>query len=99
MSEPLAASHSPVRSRKRLFRRNAAMNARCLIILLLLPPLTHAEEKSPKDDLARTIHSLIVPQVAKQYEDRSGWGQTIPMPANLRRPGLRRTTIKVGDRM
>jgi len=75
------------------------MHVRTLILLLLVAPVARAEEKSPKEELARTIHSLILPQIPKQHEDRSGWGQTIPMPANLRRPGLRRTMIKVGDRM
>src|SRR5439155_2362299 len=81
------------------YRRNAIMFARTLLSLLMTAPLARAEDKSPNDNLARTIHSLIVPQIPKQHEDRSAWGQTIPIPPDLRRPGLRRTMIKVGDRM
>lgn len=68
-------------------------------MILLAAPAARAEDKPEYTDLARLIHSTLVPQVPRQYEDRTDWGKTIPLQANLRLPRVRRTIIQVGDRM
>jgi hypothetical protein len=60
-----------------------------------------AEEKPPARpehaELARLILAAVVAKLPREFEDRSGWGRTIPDPGNLRLPQLR-TRVKVGDK-
>jgi hypothetical protein len=70
-------------------------------VLAFLPWSVFAGEKTPKQDYAefsRLVHKIAVKQLPKQFEDNSGWGQMIEVPANLRLPGLRRI-VKVGDHL
>ncbi len=74
-----------------------------LIALLLIVPLNMpAQEKEKKSkqeyvEFSKLIHSMVVKQLPKQFEDTSGWGQRIEVPPNLPLPRLR-TIFKVGDR-
>jgi hypothetical protein len=69
-------------------------------LMLVLPVIPlRSEEKPEYAEVSRLIQSLVTSQAPRQYEDTSGWGMTIPFPVELRRPGLRRTVVKVGDRM
>jgi hypothetical protein len=56
-----------------------------------------AEEKPDNTEFSKLIHQAVIAQAPKQYEDRSSWGKTIPIPDKLRLPGLR-TRVKVGDK-
>jgi hypothetical protein len=74
-------------------------------LLLLLAPARVAAitfptaEEAAGADLARLIHKTIVAKLPTAYEDKSGWGQTIPLPDRLILPRLKRTMVKVGDHM
>jgi hypothetical protein len=73
-----------------------------LIGLLALVPLgLEAGEKESRPDYAdfsRLLHVMVVRQLPKEFEESSGWGQTIPAPPNLPFPNLRKY-VKVGDRL
>lgn len=56
-------------------------------------------DKQQFADLSRLIQTMVAKEIPKEYEDQSGWGQTIPIPEKLRLPGLQRTLIKVGDKL
>jgi hypothetical protein len=76
----------------------------CLLLLLAAGPIAaqtapSARDEAPSAELERLIHKAIAAKLDKVYEDDSGWGHTVPLPDNLRRPRLRRTVVKVGDRM
>ena len=44
------------------------------------------------------MHTIVVKQLPKEFEDKSGWGGTIPAEPNLRLANLR-TFIKVDDKL
>ncbi len=67
--------------------------------LALALPAAGADDKPEYAEFAKLIHQAFVAQAPKEYEDRSAWGKTIPIPDRLRFPRLRRTVVKVGDRM
>jgi hypothetical protein len=70
-------------------------------ILTLIPLNLSAGEKPAKPEykeFSKLIHSVIVRQLPKEFEDASNWGQTIPAPDKLPLPGLR-TFIKVGNKL
>ena len=70
-------------------------------MLAVLPLSLSAGEPRPKNEYAefsRLIHSIVVKQLPKQFEDASGWGQTTEIPANLRLMALRKF-VKVEDRL
>ena len=70
-----------------------------IALSLLVAPLTRAQDGPSKADyteFSRLIQKIAVQQLPKEFEDRSGWGQTIPIPPKLLLPNLR-TYIKVGD--
>ena len=54
--------------------------------------------EAAQDGLAAYVHRAVAANVPRQYEDLSEWGATIPAPAAVRFPRLKRTVIKVGDR-
>ena len=54
--------------------------------------------ESARTDFATYVKRLVAANVPKQFEDLSEWGATIPAPAAVRFPRLKRTVIKVGDR-
>jgi hypothetical protein len=62
-------------------------------------PTLGADEEKGHADLARLIESIVLPQVPRMHEDHSGWGKTAPVTNEVRLPRVRRTVVKVGDRM
>src|SRR5436190_1189553 len=46
------------------------------------------EEKPDYAEFSKLIHQAVTAQMPKQYEDRSSWGKTIPIPDKLRLIGL-----------
>lgn len=74
------------------------LNILTATILSAVPPIP-PEENAAASDLGKILHSMIVPQVPKQMEDRANWGMTIPVPPDLRRTRFTRTLVPVGDRM
>jgi hypothetical protein len=76
----------------------------CLLLLAPIPVAAQAPPSPPADkvaaaDLARLIHKAVVAKMPRVYEDKSGWGHTVPLPDRLRFPRLRRTVVEVGDHM
>ncbi|MBM4067883.1 MAG: hypothetical protein FJ271_02920 [Planctomycetes bacterium] len=49
-------------------------------------------------DFSKVIHGMVVKQMPKVYEDKSAWGQTIPLKEPLRLPNLR-TYVKKGNKV
>jgi hypothetical protein len=71
--------------------------------ILVLVPLSLAAQTlpMPKEEYAafsKIIHKVVVKQLPKEFEDASGWGQMMEVPANLPLAGLRRL-VKVGDHL
>jgi hypothetical protein len=58
-----------------------------------------ADEKPDYAALAAQIKKAVLARMPKEYEDLSEWGQTIPLPTDVRFPRLRRTVIRKGDRL
>jgi hypothetical protein len=56
-----------------------------------LPP----PKEDPGDELARLIHKSMAAKMPRDFEDKSAWGRTVPLPERVRRPGLRRVIIEV----
>jgi hypothetical protein len=77
------------------------MTRAALALLLLAIPAAQAQEKPQADhsDLAKLIHNLVIPLVPKDFEEKSEWGKTAPLPANLRLPRARRTVVMVEGRL
>ncbi len=74
-----------------------------MIGILNLIPMTLAAQTptQPKTDYAafsKIIHRVVVKQLPKEFEDASGWGKMIEVPANLPLAGLRKL-VKVGDHL
>ncbi len=69
-----------------------------LVLLLAAVPAARADEPAAAG-LERLIHRAIVTKMPPVFEDKSGWGHTIPLPDRLRFPRLRRTLVQVGDHM
>jgi hypothetical protein len=70
-------------------------------IVASLPLSLSAGEKQTKQEyqrFSRLVHSVVVRQLPKEFEDTSGWGHTIPAPEKLPFPGLRKF-IKVGNKL
>jgi len=66
----------------------------------ILPFSLNAGEQTKQDykQFSRLVHSVVVKQLPKEFDDESGWGQTIPVTEKLPFPGLRKF-IKVGDKL
>ncbi len=65
---------------------------------ILVLPSSRAEDKpAPHAELSKLLQQTIGPMVPKQWEDRSAWGATIPIPPNLILNLNTRTKVKVGD--
>jgi hypothetical protein len=70
-------------------------------VLTLIPLSLSAGEPQSKQDYAefsRLLHTVVVSQLPKQFEDNSGWDQLIPAPQKLPLPQLRKY-VKVGEKM
>jgi hypothetical protein len=70
----------------------------CLCLSLLAAVPARADDDAGAD-LARLIHKAVVAKVPGVYEDKSAWGQTVPLPERVRFPRLKRTTVQVGDHL
>ncbi len=60
-----------------------------------------APPASPKRDYAdfsRLIQKIVVKDLPKEFEQRTNWGNTVPLTERLRFPNLPRTKVRVGDR-
>jgi hypothetical protein len=72
------------------------------IFCAILPFTISAGEKkeNPQEyaEFSRLIHSAVVKQLPKEFEDSSGWNQFIDLEPNLRLPKLRKV-VKVGDKL
>ena len=70
-------------------------------VLAFLPLTTLAGETQPSLEytaFSHLVHKIVVKQLPKEFEENSGWGQMIEVPANIRLAGLRKM-VKVGDRL
>lgn len=76
--------------------RKALFAAGALSLVCGTSPV-RAEDKPDYSSFARRIQEAIVARMPRQFEDLSEWGKTIPLPADVRFPRLRRTAVKVGD--
>jgi hypothetical protein len=63
-----------------------------------------ADDAKPADpqrdyaDFSRLIHKIVVKELPKEFEDKSGWGQMVPLTERLRFPNLPRTRVRIGDK-
>jgi hypothetical protein len=57
------------------------------------PPVPDRETRAA--DLERLIHDAVASRLGKVVEDASGWGRTIPLPEQLKRPQARRMIVDV----
>lgn len=77
------------------------MRSLVLLALVTCSVLAHSPAcpaaESARDDLAAHIGRLVAENMPRKYEDLSEWGATIPAPAVVRFPRLKRTVVKVGD--
>jgi hypothetical protein len=55
-------------------------------------------QKRDYADFSRLIQKIVVKELPKEFEDRSGWGQIIPLTEKLVFPNLRRAVVRVGDK-
>lgn len=73
-----------------------------LLLCALAPAWADDEPKAnaQKDyaDFSRLIHKMVIKELPKELEDRSGWGQMVPLTEKLRFPNLPRTRVRVGDK-
>jgi hypothetical protein len=58
------------------------------------PAPPQPKEEDPGAELARLIHKSMTAKMPKVFEDKSGWGRTVPLDT-VRRPGVRRVVIEV----
>lgn len=72
------------------------------LLLLLSSRQVHAQAppkpERPAHEMEQLLHKALVSQLPKVYEDRSAWGQTIPIPDRLLLPRLRRNVIPMEGR-
>lgn len=61
-------------------------------------PEGKADVKKDWSDFSRLIHSIVVKELPKEIEDKSGWGQIVPLTEPLRFPNLPRTRVKAGNK-
>src|SRR6267143_2151834 len=93
---------------KSLFKEDTMKNIARMIavcgILTTIAVAGAAQEPAKNDtkpdytELSRLIQRIVVGQIPKVIEDNSGWSGSVPVPANLKLPRLKRELIKVGDR-
>ena len=66
--------------------------------LSFLTSAAAADDKPDYTALAAQIKKAVLARMPKEFEDLSEWGQTIPLPNDVRFPRLRRAVVKKGDR-
>lgn len=72
-----------------------------ITIIFILPLFSFGgapEKKSDFTEFSKLIHKMALKKVPKQYEERFGWGNTIPVPEKLPLARLR-TYLKVDDHL
>jgi hypothetical protein len=65
-------------------------------LVLWLSVAALADEKPDHAELSKLINQALADRIPKQYEDKSEWGKTIPIPPGFK-VGPKRTVVKVGD--
>ena len=72
--------------------------------LTVVVPPAGADDPKPADpqrdyaDFSRLIHKMVVKELPKEFEDKSGWGQMVPLTEKVRFPNLPRTRVRIGDK-
>jgi len=61
-------------------------------------PTAAQVQKKDYADFSRLIQKIVVKELPKEFVDRSGWGQMVPITEKLLFPNLRRTVVRVGDK-
>jgi hypothetical protein len=79
-------------------RSLSAMLGIIAIVPLSLAAQTPTPPKGEYAEFSKVIHKVVVKNLPKEFEDASGWGQMIEVPANLPLAGLRKL-VKVGDHL
>jgi hypothetical protein len=72
-------------------------------LILFAIPVAADDPKAPEakrdyGDFSRLIHRMVVKQLPKEFEDKSGWGQMVPLTERLRFPNLPRARVRIGDK-
>src|SRR5262249_27440526 len=57
-----------------------------------------ADAKRDYADFSRLIHKMVVKELPKEFEDKIGWGQMVPLTEKLRFPNLPRARVRIGDK-
>jgi hypothetical protein len=57
-----------------------------------------ADPKRDYADFSRLIHKMVVRDLPKEFEDKSGWGQMVPLTEKLLFPNLPRARVRIGDK-
>jgi hypothetical protein len=57
-----------------------------------------ADPKKDYADFSRLIHRMVVKELPKEIEDKSGWGQIVPLTEPVRFPNLPRAKVRKGDK-
>ncbi|GIW83040.1 MAG: hypothetical protein KatS3mg105_4847 [Gemmatales bacterium] len=70
----------------------------CLMLVMGMVQAEEGKDKEPYAKLSDLIHKAIVKKAPKEFEDKSDWGKTVPPPAKVRFPRLRRVVVKVDGR-
>jgi hypothetical protein len=58
-----------------------------------------AEGKKDYADFSRLIHKMVVKEMPREFEERSGWGNMVPLTEPLRFPNLPRARVRIGDKV
>ena len=72
-----------------------------LAVVAFVPFTAMGQDKRPKSEYAefsKLVHSVVVKQLPKEFEDASGWGGRTEIPDDLPLMGLRKV-VKVGDKL
>jgi hypothetical protein len=59
---------------------------------------TKADAKKDYADFSRLIHKMVVKELPKEFEDKTGWGQMVPLTEKLLFPKLPRARVRIGDK-
>jgi hypothetical protein len=72
-----------------------------VVTLVLLSPLSAQTEDAKQRDyteFSKMIHKMVIKDLPKEIEDKSGWGQMAPLTEKLLFPRIPRVKIRVGDK-
>ncbi len=73
------------------------------IIVFMALAVVHADDPSPEakrdyTEFSKMIQKMVIKDLPKEIEDKSGWGQTVPLTERLLFPRLPRVKVRVGDK-